>query len=96
METAIANQIAARFPDLHVTEDVMSNESYWVNVRVGNRWLVIQKSGNHQIGISVIQDESLDFSGHDHVFAEVSEAMEFAFKKIGDLSRGGGKGDRSI
>jgi hypothetical protein len=86
METEIAKQVSAQFPNMNVTEDVMSEESYWVNIRVGNRWLVIQKTANQGIGLSVVEDQSLDFGGHDRVVDNIGEAVAWAVKHLSELS----------
>lgn len=86
MKTDIAKQVALQFPSLNITEDVMSNESYWVNVRVGERWLVIQKTTDRGIGLSVVEDQSLDFGGHDHVVYETNEAVDWVVNRINELS----------
>ncbi len=86
MNTMIANSILARFPDLLITEDFMSHGSYWVNVQVGNQWLVIQKTAGDEIGMSVVQNGIVDLGGHDHVLNSISEATDFAIELIEKLS----------
>ena len=85
MESEIGNLLAVRFPELNISEDVMSSESYWVNVRVGEKWLVVEKTSSKDIGLSVVKDQSLDLGGHDKVVVEVEEAIAWVSSRIAEL-----------
>lgn len=82
METEIGREITNRFPELTVTEDVMSSQSYWVNIRLGSRWLVIEKTTERGIGLSEVKGGLADFGGHDQVVNEISEAISWVEKQV--------------
>lgn len=73
----LRNRITSEFPNWNINVRA-SGVSWWANINDGNlNYFEIQVTPNEGIGLSIVDTETTDMSGHEEVFSDLDETFKF-------------------
>lgn len=87
----LIGEIAENYPKARIEFDPLPSGVCFLDVWVGERMFVMQYDPKRGTGVSEITEQSAPFSGHDHGFESLPEAVNFFKERLseaaGELSR---------
>jgi hypothetical protein len=72
---AIVEFVKRHYPEAQVDVKEFPSGGVCIDICLGKTFVTVQHSASEGFGVSRIESDDLDFSGHDHVFARAADVM---------------------